>query len=178
VKGFAPRGLEPRFWEKVHKTTRGCWLWSGATASGYGVIRAHGSRRMLSAHRVSYELHRGPITAGMEVCHTCDVKSCVNPEHLFLGTDADNSRDASRKGLLGHGERNPMAVLTVEKVALIRRDRAKGLTFRELAKRHGISQGHACNIVNGKRWQRPMRRRDNSARELLADAPAKPGSSF
>ena len=75
----------------------GCWLWTGAVdEDGYGRFFYRGKNR--HAHRVSYELHAAPITDGRFVCHTCDVRLCVNPLHLWLGTNADNIRDGVRKG--------------------------------------------------------------------------------
>ena len=75
----------------------GCWLWEkGVGSTGYGHIFYQG--KMLKAHRVSWELHRGLILKDMCVLHKCDVPSCVNPDHLFLGTHKDNKRDSMKKG--------------------------------------------------------------------------------
>ncbi len=90
--------LVQRFWEKVQKTD-GCWIWTGATTQGYGVIRAEGpSRAMIRAPRLSYEIHVGPIPKGKHILHHCDNPPCTNPEHLFVGTSKDNAEDMVRKG--------------------------------------------------------------------------------
>src|SRR3990167_10376201 len=85
-----------RFWNKVNKTNS-CWLWIASKFhDGYGQFRHEGSMKL--AHRISYELHYGPIPDELCVCHICDVPSCVNPEHLFLGTQQENMEDKVKKG--------------------------------------------------------------------------------
>ncbi len=101
------KSLVQRFWQWTQKTEDPgqCWLWIGYVSSyGYGYI---GDRQKpLSAHRFSYELHYGPIPSGLFVCHACDVRRCVNPKHLWLGTGKDNMQDAKAKGRLVSGTRH------------------------------------------------------------------------
>jgi DNA-binding XRE family transcriptional regulator len=112
---------------------------------------------MLGAHRFSYEIYKGKIPKGMCVCHKCDTPSCVNPNHLFVGTHADNMADKvkkkrSRSGVFA-GEMNPRAKLTTLDVQLIRNQYAGGgITQREIGEKFDVSSNTVSQICTGKRW--------------------------
>jgi len=93
-----------RFWTKVEKTLDDCWLWTGAKCFGYGTFQLDGKAQR--AHRVIWLWTKGQIPERLLVCHKCDVRNCVNPEHLFLGTYLDNNRDRKEKGRGATGDRN------------------------------------------------------------------------
>lgn len=137
--------FEHRFWEKVEKHGLDeCWLWIGSVdGKKYGMIRKAG--RLLKAHRVSYELHYGQHPGKYQVCHRCDNPSCVNPAHLWLGTNLENSIDALKKGKYNRK-------LTAKDAKRIRKLAALGVSRKDIAGAFGIDQSHVCDIVNGKRW--------------------------
>lgn len=101
---LTPTQLE-NFWSKVDKSGD-CWIWTGSRHGfGYGLFGLNGKTRR--AHRISYELVNGPIPEGFVLCHTCDNPPCVNPDHLFVGSKADNTHDALRKGRMIGGIIDP-----------------------------------------------------------------------
>lgn len=137
-----------RFLTKVDKT-EDCWLWTASRGyNGYGKFRHDG--RDKRAHRVAYELFVGPISPGKQVCHRCDVRHCVNPTHLFLGTNADNLADMVSKGRLPLGTDRPNAKLNEELVLYIRSSDKNGT---ELAKELGVGQPLVSRIRRSKLWQ-------------------------
>lgn len=138
----------------------GCLEWQGTKYNGYGRItigsRKDGTRRTISAHRLSYILSYGYIPKGMEVCHKCDNPSCINPEHLFLGTRQDNINDREHKGrnIIFVGEEQPKAKLTKKAVKDARWERAyKGTSFSKLAKKYGVNKKTMINAINGVTWK-------------------------
>lgn len=129
----------------------GCWLWTaGTNARGYGQFALRG--RSCGAHRASWELHRGPIPDGSCVLHRCDTPPCVNPDHLFLGTHADNAADMMEKGRSSRGERHYNSRLTAEQVAAIRRQAAEGATLTEMAIDTGVRRQTISLVARRKTW--------------------------
>lgn len=131
----------------------GCWAWRGALSKGYAQLAGR------KAHRVSWEIHRGPIPDGIIVMHACDNPPCTNPEHLRLGTQADNMADASQKGRLDGRANRPVGEavktsrLKVDQVVEIRRLYAEGASYRELAQRFATSEDNVGLIVRRKAWR-------------------------
>lgn len=143
-----------KFKFKVDKKT-GCWIWNYGIASnstGYGQIAVNG--RCMGAHRFSWITHNGAIPKGKHVLHKCDVRMCVNPKHLFLGTMYDNMGDASKKGRMPRGERNNMHKLTMEKVLSIRKEYIPfQVTMKFLGKKYGVTSNAIHHIIHRKNWR-------------------------
>ena len=127
-----------------------CQIWPGSiSVKGYGIICRGGLR--LLAHRVAYELYVGPIPKGLVVRHLCNVKACVNPDHLAVGTQAENVNDAAAIGRMSrYGESGPKAKLTSEQVMEIRRLHSSGVGKLEISKRYKVTRRNISYIVNGK----------------------------
>lgn len=159
----------------IPEPNSGCWLWLGAVGrGGYGNFKGP-SREMGSAHRWAWRLFRGPIPRGEGhhgtcVLHKCDVRVCVNPDHLYLGDSTDNARDRKVRGRENHpvgdrcgfrkhpevvprGERHANAKLTDETVRAIRAIGASGARHQDIADRFGVSRRAVGFVLSGKTWR-------------------------
>lgn len=146
-------GVRARFEKYVSpEPNTGCWLWTGTVvkSTGYGQLCRAG--KMVSAHRLSWALHRG-YPGKLSVLHKCDVRSCVNPAHLFTGTQRDNMHDMIKKGRAAVGERQGSAKLTEAKVREIRRLRSEGAKIADLASQFELSMGAVGGVIYRRNWK-------------------------
>ncbi len=147
---------EHLFWSRVKKSDGGCWLWTGQSkrsyphkpAYGQFTVCLKGKSFILRSHRASYMLHHNvELTNSKQfICHHCDVTMCVNPDHLFLGTNEDNMKDMAKKG------RACCPKLDVEKVVRIKKMLAEKKSHREIARVFGVSRVMVCRINRGRVW--------------------------
>jgi hypothetical protein len=158
--GKPVRSLHDRFYEKTEpELNTGCLLWSGTiNHKGYGLIMIRkGYNR--STHRVAWEIASGkPIPDALHVLHKCDTPSCVNPKHLWLGTNQDNTRDKIAKGRMPLGADKPKpsnTKLSLEVAAEIRRLSLEGWSQKRIAARFGVAHSLIFRIVNGLSWPVP-----------------------
>lgn len=146
----------------IPEPNTGCWLWLGSMCGHYGNAPIGG--RNIGAHRVSYVVHHGPIPSGLVVMHRCDQPTCVNPQHLTVGTTADNNRDRSLKGRTNRRdstppERRPRGVrhwkarLTDSDVLAIRQRLADGEERMAVAREYGIGWSTIDHIAKGRTWR-------------------------
>ena len=138
------------------KNENGCMLFTGRRDShGYGQVKNHG--KAVLVHRWVYERERGPIPAGRLICHTCDIRNCVNPEHLYIGTDADNAADKVARGRTGDRPRGfahkrPMAKLTEQQVREIKSLLSRGYRQCDIATDYRVSRQIISDIALRKTW--------------------------
>lgn len=149
--------IEARFWSLVDK--RGpdeCWPWLGTIlkATGYGQMRVPGGRK-ITAHRLAFEIANGPIPSGKLVCHTCDLRWCVNPSHLWLGSNADNLADMAAKGRADRrpGEKHPLSKLTDAAVFEVRARASAGEAHTSIAKEFGVHPSTISAVVRRETWR-------------------------
>lgn len=153
-----------KFWTKVNIARHDeCWLWTAATESnGYGRIKINGKNE--SSHRISYAIFNGGVPKGLAICHSCDVRNCVNPRHLWCGTLEDNNRDMCDKGrnsvnhLRFRIYGDPMALITSAKlseseVRKIREEFSGGVTVAELAVKFNVGKSSIYRAVKNKAWK-------------------------
>jgi hypothetical protein len=146
--------IKKKILNSVEITPSGCWEWKKAKhRQGYGNIGY--KRKVMLAHRVSWKVFKGELDDNILVCHHCDNPPCVNPDHLFLGTDRDNVNDAFKKGRIKRykGEDHYFAKLTKEMVLEIRKLASEGMKYAEIAKKLNVKLGNISGIVTKSSWK-------------------------
>ncbi len=149
---FYGRTTLERFEEKIDKSSGYCWKWTGCRdQDGYGQLGIGGGKQV-KAHRFSYETYVGKIGEGLHVCHSCDVPSCVNPEHLWTGTDKDNAVDRQNKGRGIRGVTQWKSKLTEEEVLEIRKLHKK-ISNVDIAKLYCVGPDTIGHIMRRNTWK-------------------------
>lgn len=154
IKYILPRHRELFDRKYVVEPLTGCWIWQSQAKEPYGKIQlTRHPNRKVAAHRFSAWIHGMPVTDDCLVCHRCDNPRCVNPEHLFLGTAADNARDKTQKGrnYTPSGELNHFSKLCEADVKQIRANTE--LTIAQLALQYGVSTTTIYKIIKGTTWR-------------------------
>lgn len=145
-----------RFYKWFTIKDSGCWEWHGTLSKqgSYGTITISRQRKGIKAHRLSYKMFKGEIPEGMCVCHKCDNTKCVNPDHLFLGTYADNNKDRHAKGRtkIMRGSRHGCSKLTEKDVLYIRKHYKRGLS-KKLANKFGVCKENITAIARRRIWK-------------------------
>lgn len=144
---------EKMYLERVIKTPgNACWGWNGYKArNGYAKFKSKG--KLISAHRLSWEMHFGEIPFGLIVGHHCDTPECTRVDHLYLGTHAHNSKDMVRKGRQAKGEANGGAKLNENQVLEIKKLIKFGVRVVDIAKEYGVHRTTIHRITNGTKWK-------------------------
>jgi HNH endonuclease len=144
--------IRDRIEENIERITEsGCWIWMRAVdEDGYGRIKVKNSNR--GAHKRSYEEFVGPVPDGIFVCHRCDIPSCVNPHHLFLGTNRENLEDRDRKGRQARRESHGNSKLSNQLASEIRKLRSEGASLKDLSREFGLRVATVCMVAKGRIW--------------------------
>jgi predicted XRE-type DNA-binding protein len=147
--------LIERFESQINKIENGCWLWTGEIASHGGGILRIGNNQQLSAYRLSYEIYTGEIPGDLCVCHSCDIRACVNPQHLWLGTQQENIQDALQKGRMNNrGENNARSKLQEDQVIeIITLYKTGNYSQQQLGDMFGVAHTIISGIITGKNWK-------------------------
>jgi len=150
------RTIEEKLRFNSVEDSNGCWLWQGGkTTFGHGIIAVN--RKSHLAHRVAYKIWKDRVPLNMFVCHTCDNPKCINPDHLFIGTQDDNMKDMANKGRSNNGiqkgEKNPQSQLTDRQVRRIKRLLLNGHTRKEIANKFGVNEAVVGFISENKNWK-------------------------
>lgn len=155
LPGHWQQGNDPvaKFWKYcIPGAPDECWEWQGNIGTnGYGRFRCAGTT--YATHRLSYEIHNGPVPDGLNILHKCDNPACCNPHHLFAGTDLDNMRDKAQKLRAPRGSENKKSKLDEVKVHRIRELASSGTAPLEIAKEFGVSRRNIYEILNGRTWR-------------------------
>lgn len=156
AKGFRKDQIKAFFEKFIIDENTKCWNWTGQlTHNGYG--RHSYKEKGMSATRVSWNIHKGEIDfdlMGILVCHKCDNPACVNPDHLFLGTQKDNMQDCVDKNRINKGTDRPQHILTEENVKEARRLRQnEEYSFEKLSNLFGVSKSGITNAIKGNTWK-------------------------
>lgn len=147
------QNFKNKFWSKVIKKENGCLEWNGSKRNLYGRIGYKG--KILSCHRLSWEWQNGEIPKGLQICHKCDNPSCVNPDHLFLGSHTENMRDCFNKNRNNNrkGSNNSNSKLNEHIVSVIRNEYLKDITLNEISKKYNVSKSTISRILKNKSWR-------------------------
>lgn len=152
-----PQNMVIRFWNKVNNPGNGqdCWKWTACVdKDGYGKYTNKKITNIRQAHRLSWEFYNGPIPQKLLVCHKCDNPSCVNPDHLYLGTNKDNMLDMKSKGRAAKGSNQGTSIFTEKIIEEIIKDayNYKYMSLSEISRKYSSSVTIILNIFNGYFW--------------------------